>query len=86
MRGKFGSADSHDLGSLHSRRRPDGAGEGAGAEMRSALGIAVFSGMLGVTFFGIFLTPVFYVSIRWLVERGDEKPPVTSNVKKEAIL
>ena len=43
--------------------------KGAGAEMRSALGIAVFSGMLGVTFFGIFLTPVFYVTIRWLVER-----------------
>lgn len=43
---------------------------GAGAEMRTALGIAVFSGMLGVTFFGIFLTPVFYVAIRWLVERG----------------
>src|SRR6202521_4729090 len=34
--------------------------QGAGAEMRSALGIAVFSGMLGVTVFGIFLTPVFY--------------------------
>ena len=33
---------------------------GAGAEMRSTLGIAVFSGMLGVTVFGIFLTPVFY--------------------------
>ena len=33
---------------------------GAGAEMRRALGIAVFSGMLGVTIFGIFLTPVFY--------------------------
>jgi multidrug efflux pump len=33
---------------------------GAGAEMRRALGIAVFSGMLGVTFFGVFLTPVFY--------------------------
>src|SRR5262249_8981403 len=46
---------------------------GAGAEMRVALGIAVFSGMLGVTFFGIFLTPVFYVTIRWLVERG--QPP-----------
>jgi len=36
---------------------------GAGAEMRSTLGIAVFSGMLGVTFFGIFLTPVFYSRI-----------------------
>jgi multidrug efflux pump len=37
---------------------------GAGAEMRHALGLAVFSGMLGVTFFGIFLTPVFFYSIR----------------------
>jgi multidrug efflux pump len=43
---------------------------GAGAEMRIALGIAVFSGMLGVTIFGIFLTPVFYVVIRWLVEKN----------------
>ncbi len=34
--------------------------EGAGAEMRRTLGLAVFSGMLGVTLFGIFLTPVFY--------------------------
>src|SRR6185503_11189075 len=37
---------------------------GAGAEMRQALGTAVFFGMLGVTFFGLFLTPVFYVTIR----------------------
>jgi multidrug efflux pump len=43
---------------------------GAGAEMRFALGIAVFSGMLGVTLFGIFFTPVFYLTIRWLTERG----------------
>jgi multidrug efflux pump len=42
---------------------------GAGAEMRRALGTAVFSGMLGVTFFGIFLTPVFYNVIRWMTER-----------------
>jgi HAE1 family hydrophobic/amphiphilic exporter-1 len=35
--------------------------------MRQALGTAVFAGMLGVTFFGLFLTPVFYVAIRWLV-------------------
>ena len=42
---------------------------GAGAEMRQALGTAVFFGMLGVTFFGLFLTPVFYVSIRWLSAR-----------------
>ncbi len=39
---------------------------GAGSEMRYAMGIAVFSGMLGVTFFGLFLTPVFYVTIRKL--------------------
>ena len=42
---------------------------GPGAEMRQALGTAVFSGMLGVTFFGLFLTPVFYVAIRLLVFR-----------------
>jgi hydrophobe/amphiphile efflux-1 (HAE1) family protein len=37
---------------------------GAGSEMRKAMGIAVFSGMLGVTFFGLILTPVFYVILR----------------------
>jgi multidrug efflux pump len=37
---------------------------GAGAEMRHAMGVAVFAGMLGVTFFGLFLTPVFYVGLR----------------------
>lgn len=37
---------------------------GAGAEMRHAMGVAVFSGMLGVTLFGLFLTPVFYVLLR----------------------
>jgi multidrug efflux pump subunit AcrB len=42
---------------------------GAGAEMRHAMGVAVFSGMLGVTFFGLVLTPVFYVVIQGLVER-----------------
>ncbi|HEY4973343.1 MAG TPA: multidrug efflux RND transporter permease subunit [Steroidobacteraceae bacterium] len=36
---------------------------GAGAEMRHAMGVAVFSGMLGVTFFGLLLTPVFYMAI-----------------------
>jgi multidrug efflux pump len=39
---------------------------GAGAEMRRSLGTAVFSGMLGVTLFGIFLTPVFFYVIQWL--------------------
>jgi multidrug efflux pump len=42
---------------------------GAGAEMRHAMGVAVFSGMLGVTFFGLFLTPVFYVLMRALEKR-----------------
>jgi HAE1 family hydrophobic/amphiphilic exporter-1 len=37
---------------------------GPGAEMRESLGTAVFSGMLGVTFFGLFLTPVFFVALR----------------------
>ena len=41
---------------------------GAGAEMRQALGVAVFSGMLGVTLFGLALTPVFFYSIDWLGE------------------
>jgi multidrug efflux pump subunit AcrB len=41
---------------------------GAGAEMRRAMGVAVFSGMLGVTFFGLLLTPVFYLVIRRLAE------------------
>jgi multidrug efflux pump subunit AcrB len=41
---------------------------GAGAEMRRALGTAVFWGMLGVTFFGLILTPVFYVAIRRITE------------------
>jgi multidrug efflux pump len=39
---------------------------GAGAEMRHAMGVAVFAGMIGVTAFGIFLTPVFYVLLRQL--------------------
>ncbi len=43
--------------------------EGAGAEMRQTLGTAVFSGMLGVTLFGIFLTPVFYYVIQWASDR-----------------
>jgi multidrug efflux pump len=44
-------------------------GTGAGAEMRRTLGIAVFSGMLGVTLFGIFLTPVFFNVIEWFIDR-----------------
>jgi multidrug efflux pump subunit AcrB len=43
--------------------------EGAGAEMRRTLGTAVFAGMLGVTLFGIFLTPIFYYVIQWFADR-----------------
>ena len=46
---------------------------GAGAEMRHAMGVAVFSGMLGVTFFGLLLTPVFYLLIRAFVEKREAK-------------
>ena len=53
------------------------ASTGAGAEMRHAMGVAVFAGMIGVTMFGIFLTPVFYVLLRQLagnrsLKRRDE--------------
>ena len=43
---------------------------GAGAEMRQAMGVAVFSGMIGVTIFGLLLTPVFYVLIRKYLGRA----------------
>jgi multidrug efflux pump len=50
--------------------------KGAGAEMRKTLGIAVFAGMLGVTIFGIFLTPVFFYVVRWIT--GNSGAPSTS--------
>ncbi len=59
--------------------------KGAGAEMRTSIGTAVFYGMLGVTFFGIFLTPVFYVVIRAVVEHK-KKPSVGGAVKAAAAL
>jgi len=50
---------------------------GAGAEMRQTLGIAVFSGMLGVTIFGVLFTPVFFYVIRWLtVRKATQTEPV----------
>jgi multidrug efflux pump subunit AcrB len=51
---------------------------GAGAEIRQAMGVAVFAGMLGVTFFGLVLTPVFYVLLRGLGARRAE--PVSPGV------
>ena len=50
---------------------------GAGAEMRQALGTSVFSGMFGVTFFGLFLTPVFYVVIRKFTESRRSRSAIT---------
>jgi multidrug efflux pump len=47
---------------------------GAGAEMRRTLGTAVFAGMIGVTMFGIFLTPVFYYVVKKLIGDADAKP------------
>jgi multidrug efflux pump len=47
---------------------------GAGSEMRRAIGVAVFFGMLGVTLFGLLLTPVFYVLLRTLVTRRSPRP------------
>ena len=46
---------------------------GAGAEMRQSLGTAVFSGMIGVTFFGLIFTPLFYVLVRSVSERRARK-------------
>lgn len=55
---------------------------GAGAEMRHAMGIAVFAGMLGVTLFGLFLTPVFYVVMRGLSARF-ERPRSSTTPRLE---
>jgi multidrug efflux pump subunit AcrB len=44
---------------------------GAGAELRQALGTAVFFGMIGVTTFGLIFTPVFYIVCRWLAEHAE---------------
>jgi multidrug efflux pump len=49
--------------------------KGAGYEMRQTLGTAVFSGMLGVTLFGIFLTPVFFYVIEWFAEENGLRLP-----------
>jgi multidrug efflux pump len=46
---------------------------GAGAEMRQALGTAVFFGMLGVTLFGLLFTPVFYVLVRAMAGWGERR-------------
>lgn len=55
---------------------------GAGAEMRQAMGVAVFAGMIGVTLFGLFLTPVFYMT---LMKLGLKKQPATAHVPVDGI-
>lgn len=62
--------DRDDLHRLYCRDDSADTGHGAGAEVRGVTGITVFSGMLGVTLFGLFLTPVFYVTLRLFVTRG----------------
>ncbi len=57
---------------------------GAGAEVRHTLGTVVFAGMLGVTFFGLFLTPVFYVLIRRLAQRKPLHGPDDSSTLHSA--
>ncbi len=56
---------------------------GAGAEMRQAMGVAVFAGMLGVTVFGLFLTPVFYVVIRRTSSRFERRKGGASHPAQE---
>ncbi len=48
---------------------------GAGSELRQALGTTVFSGMIGVTLFGLIFTPAFYVVARWIAERSSRPGP-----------
>jgi len=55
---------------------------GAGAEMRQALGIAVFFGMLGVTFFGLVFTPTFYVVFRAVADRLPKPPPILRRAER----
>jgi HAE1 family hydrophobic/amphiphilic exporter-1 len=54
---------------------------GAGAELRQALGVAVFFGMIGVTAFGLIFTPEFYVLTRWLSDRIPQPPQVSRAAK-----
>jgi multidrug efflux pump len=56
---------------------------GAGAEMRRTLGTAVFAGMIGVTAFGVFLTPVFFFAIQWATERAFGPPKVVDTITSD---
>jgi multidrug efflux pump subunit AcrB len=54
---------------------------GAGAELRQTLGTAVFSGMIGVTFFGLMFTPAFYVVCRWIAGLGRKQPAAAPSAR-----
>jgi multidrug efflux pump subunit AcrB len=58
------ASDRDDLDRVYRRFGSIAAGHGAGSEVRAATGITVFSGMLDVKLFGLFLTPMFYVALR----------------------
>jgi multidrug efflux pump len=60
--------------------------EGAGAEMRHALGTAVFAGMIGVTAFGIFLTPIFFVTVQGLKEWYSNRKKNGADAETGAVL
>ena len=57
---------------------------GAGAELRQSLGTAVFSGMIGVTIFGLIFTPVFYVVCRWIALRAEVTPATPASRRSNA--
>jgi hydrophobe/amphiphile efflux-1 (HAE1) family protein len=56
---------------------------GAGSELRQALGTTVFSGMIGVTTFGLIFTPAFYVIARWIAHRSSRTPPQSAPAPAE---
>jgi hydrophobe/amphiphile efflux-1 (HAE1) family protein len=63
------------------------ASHGAGAEMRHAMGIATFSGMIGVTLFGLLLTPIFYVLVSKLGRKNSvRKPPKPARTQKQELV
>ncbi len=57
--------------------------QGAGAEMRRALGTAVFSGMIGVTIFGIIFTPIFYAVFQWMRDLRPSPHPLSTTPPRE---
>ena len=63
------------------------ASHGAGAEMRHAMGIATFSGMIGVTLFGLLLTPIFYVLVSKLGRKNSSRGrPKPSQLQKRELV